>query len=62
MAGYNSLANYYQTIFALCQHHKYSISDIEDLIPYERDIYVTLLIDYLEKEKERLRKQGVKDI
>ena len=62
MAGYSNLANYYQTVFALCQHHKYSISDVEDLLPFERDIYVTMLIDYLEKEKERLRKQGYKDV
>jgi len=62
LAGYSNLANYYSTIFALCQHHKYSISDVEDLLPFERDIYVTMLIDYLEKEKERLRKAGYKDV
>jgi hypothetical protein len=62
LAGYNNLANYYQTIFALCQHHKYSISDVEELLPFERDIYVAMLIDYLEKEKERLRKAGYKDV
>ena len=62
MAGYSNLANYYQTVFALCQHHKYSISDVEDLVPFERDIYVTMLVDYIEKEKERLRKSGHKDV
>jgi hypothetical protein len=62
MAGYSNLANYYQTVFALCQHHKYSISDVEDLLPFERDIYVTMLVDYIEKEKERLRKSGHKDV
>lgn len=62
LVGYSNLANYYQTIFAMAQHHNYSIREIEDMMPFERDIYVSLLIDYLEKEKERLRKQGVKDI
>lgn len=62
MAGYSNLANYYQTVFALCQHHKYSISDVEDLLPFERDIYVAMLVDYIEKEKERLRKSGHKDV
>ena len=38
-------------IFALAQHHKYSISDIEGLIPYERDLYVEMLMDYLEQQK-----------
>jgi len=45
-------------VFALAQHHKYSISDIENLIPFERDIYITLLEDFLEKEKERYEKNG----
>lgn len=45
-------------MFALAQHHKYSISDIENLIPFERDIYITLLEDFLEKEKERYEKNG----
>jgi hypothetical protein len=42
------------------QHHKYSLTELEDMIPWERDIYVTLLIQYLEEEnrklKERMRK------
>lgn len=38
----------------MAQHHKWSVSEIEDMIPYERDIYVDLLKDYLEKEKEKL--------
>lgn len=37
----------------LAQHHKYSIAELEDLIPFERDIYVDLLTDYLEKQKQR---------
>jgi hypothetical protein len=44
-------------IFALAQHHKYSISEIEDLMPFERDIYTDMLIDYLEKERERIEKE-----
>ena len=54
--SHNSLANYYTTIFALAQYHKYSISEIEDLIPFERDIYIELLKDHLQKEKEELNK------
>lgn len=40
--------------FALMQYHKYSLSDIEDMIPFEREIYVAMLIQYLEEEKQRL--------
>lgn len=41
-------------VFSLAQHHKYSISEIEGLIPFERDIYVNLLLQYLEElEKQK---------
>ena len=48
-----SLKDYYQIIFSMAQHHKYSISEIENLIPYERDLYFNMLIDFLEKQKEQ---------
>jgi len=34
------------------QYHKYSLSDVETMVPWERDIYVKMLIEYLEKLKE----------
>lgn len=36
------------------QYHKYSLADIENMIPFEREIYVAMLIKYLEEEKQRL--------
>jgi hypothetical protein len=41
-------------IFALAQHHKYSITEIESLIPYERDIYVDMLMSHLEDQKREI--------
>jgi hypothetical protein len=42
------------------QHHKYSLTELENMIPWERDIYISLLIQYIEDEnakiKERQRK------
>jgi hypothetical protein len=40
------------------QEHKYSLSEIESMIPWEREIYVSLLIDYIEKENERIKQQN----
>ena len=37
------------------QYHKYSLTEIENMMPWERDIYVTLLKNYI--EKENLKKQ-----
>lgn len=36
------------------QYHKYSLNDLEMMIPFERDIYVAMLIQYLEEEKQRI--------
>jgi hypothetical protein len=41
-------------IFSLAQHHKYSISEIEGLIPYERDLYVDMLLEFLEQQKQEI--------
>jgi hypothetical protein len=38
------------------QYHKYSLTEIEDMIPFERDIYVALLVKYLEDEKTRIER------
>ena len=45
--SHNTLENHYSTVFSLVQHHKYSISDVENLIPFELDIYVNMLKTYL---------------
>ena len=43
----------YYTNFALMQHHKYSLTELEDMMPFERDIYLQMLTDLLEKQKEQ---------
>ena len=55
--SHNTLANYYQTNFSLMQHHKYSLSDIDGMIPWERDIYVKMLVDYLDELRKEQEKQ-----
>ena len=47
-----------RTMFALMQHHKYSFSDLNDMIPWEREIYLTLLLQWIEEENERQKKNG----
>lgn len=55
--GHESLVNYYKTNFSLMQHHKYSLSELEDMIPFERDIYIMLLTQHIEKENKRMAEQ-----
>ena len=40
------------------QHHKYSLTEMDNMIPYEREIYVGMLIQYLEEEKRKLQQKG----
>jgi hypothetical protein len=44
--------------FQLIQHHKYSLTDIENLIPWEREIYVSMLLQWLEDERIKERQQA----
>jgi hypothetical protein len=55
--SHDNLGNFYQTNFALMQHHKYSLTELDNMLPWERDIYVNMLMKYLEEETERLRLQ-----
>ena len=60
MVGHDSLENYFKTNFAMMQHHKYSLTELENMIPWERDIYLNMLIQYLEEEREKIKAQSRK--
>jgi len=40
-----------ETNFSLMQYHKWSLTEIENMIPWEKEIYVNFLVKYLEKQK-----------
>ena len=39
------------------QHHNYSLVELEDMIPWEREIYIGLLMNYLKEEKDRMEQE-----
>lgn len=39
------------------QHHKYSLTELESMIPWERDIYVSMLIQYIEDENQKIKQK-----
>jgi hypothetical protein len=41
----------------MMQHHKYSLTELENMLPWEREIYLTMLIRYLEEENEKIKMQ-----
>ncbi len=54
---HNTLENYFITNFNMMQHHKYSLTELDSLIPFEKEIYVNLLVNHIEEENERIRDQ-----
>jgi hypothetical protein len=52
------LENYFRLNFSLIQYHKYSLIEIESMIPWERDVYVGLLKNHLEEEESKQKLQG----
>ena len=39
------------------QHHKYSLTEIEDMMPWERDIYIDMLITHIKEENEKQKQR-----
>ena len=59
MTGYSNIAIYYNTIWSLVQHHKYSMTEVYEMYPYERDLFVELLMQHIkDQEEERSRRNG----
>ncbi len=40
------------------QHHKYSLTEIENMMPYERDIYTQMLENHIQEENERMKRES----
>ena len=55
--AHEDLASYYKLNFALMQHHKYSLTELENMLPWEREIYVSLLQQYVEEENLKAQQQ-----
>lgn len=55
---HDSLENHYKTNFALMQHHKYSLTELNEMMPWERDVYVNLLLAHLQEEERRRKNQN----
>ena len=42
------------------QHHNYSLTELENMMPWEREIYVGLLMEYIKEENQRIEKEKMK--
>ena len=55
--AHEDLESYYKLNFALMQHHKYSLTELENMMPWEREIYVSLLQQHVEEENLKAQQQ-----
>jgi hypothetical protein len=39
------------------QHHKYSLTELENMLPWERDIYISMLIQFIEQENQKIKER-----
>ena len=44
----------------MIQHHKWSLTELDNMLPYERQIYVMLLQQWIKEENDRVREQNAK--
>ena len=56
--AHTNLESYYKINFSLIQHHKYSLTELENMIPWEREVYLTLLQEYIEEENLKAQQQS----
>ena len=59
--SHDDLYNHYNTKFQLMQHHKYSLTEIDDMIPWEKEVYLSMLIEHLKEEEERIKSERQKN-
>lgn len=55
--SHESIENFYTVNFTLMQHHKYSLTELDNMIPWEREVYVQMLIEYIQEENERQKQR-----
>ena len=57
MMFHTTIDSFFEINFNLIHHHKWSLSDIESMIPFEREVYVKLLANALEKQRLETQNQ-----
>ena len=55
--AHEDLESYFKTNFALMQHHKYRLPELENMIPWEREVYLNLLQQYIEEENLKAQQE-----
>ena len=58
--SHETIENYYTTNFQLLNHFHYSLTEVEEMIPWEREVYLSLLLNHLEELKEKQQLENLR--
>ena len=58
--AHDELTNYYQTNFALTKFHNYTLEDLENMLPWERELYMILVENWVKEQKDEARERQSK--
>lgn len=47
-----NLYGHYKLNFDVTQYHKFNLDDLNNMIPFERELYVDMIIEKIQKEKQ----------
>lgn len=56
--SHTNLMVHYKTNFDLMQHHKYSLNEIDMMIPWEKEVYVNMLVDFIKEQELEAQQYG----
>lgn len=54
-----SLKTYYNNLFTLTHQYKYTLTELENMIPWERDMYISMVNTWVKEETERMKQKNV---
>ena len=54
--SHTNLAQYYDSTFQLMQYHNYSLNEIDGLIPWEGEVYLSMLMEHIKEQKEQAQR------
>jgi hypothetical protein len=60
LMSHEELTSYMQTNFSLMKFHKYTLEDLENMIPWEREVYIILVENWVKEQNDRARERESK--
>ncbi len=60
LMSHEELTSYMQSNFALMKFHKYTLEDLENMLPWEREVYIILVENWVKEQNDRARERESK--